>query len=550
MNFAVTIDWKFVVALGAATVGTIFAVKMDASAAERVSTHVVDACKEYALALNSERILRYRMMDWAYDLRIVCLFYWRVCMVVSKVAVCPICGKRTYMRIEDGRYLREYPIRFNCSNCRALIKGTYNMSLPGQKGVILYNANIEECDVNPHTKEILNADYVVEISGELPCAKVTPFDGKIIETTPYINASDQIDVIDWKNRLSYFVKNMEEWKAWRSIAFQLLNEGSTEYVPEALRNMMGEYSYRCDNYLKALHCLQEVVQEETKHLFHPENEDDVIVGLIAALSKIDKDKLHQFVLNKGGTDTLVSDYRKVIDVFSAFMNIYPNILPAETYMRYKKQDASLGIATCSFEDLKSFYQDTYESLLSLLYIPVCMDNILIRADYDCFDNAITGFINAPGFKGVRGTDYVKYVGMDNGKKADLINTHEPIQRILKIPVSKDLRNGIGHNNYKYDGLTQTIITFDYRKRNKEKMRTNLMDVALDCLGLARTSVIFGEILLFILRQELRTENMHSAIHPRFYKKVDRNDRCPCGSGMKYKKCCRNDIDAMKPVNGR
>ena len=55
MNLNVTIDWKFVVALGAATVGTIFAVKMDASAAERVSTHVADACKEYAFAVNSER---------------------------------------------------------------------------------------------------------------------------------------------------------------------------------------------------------------------------------------------------------------------------------------------------------------------------------------------------------------------------------------------------------------------------------------------------------------------------------------------------------------
>ena len=55
MNLIVTIDWKFVVALGLAAVGTIFAVKMDAEAAERVSTHTVDACKEYALAVNSER---------------------------------------------------------------------------------------------------------------------------------------------------------------------------------------------------------------------------------------------------------------------------------------------------------------------------------------------------------------------------------------------------------------------------------------------------------------------------------------------------------------
>lgn len=468
-------------------------------------------------------------------------------MVVPKVAVCPICGKKTYMKIEDGGYLKEYPVRFNCINCRALIKGTYNISLPGQKGLILYNAKVEECDVDANSERILNADYVVEISGELPCAKVKAFDCKIIKTTPFINATDKIDMMDRINRLSYFVKNMEEWKEWRSIAFQLLNEGSTDYVPEALKHMMGEYSYKCDNYLKALHCLQEVVQEETKHLFYPESEDDIIAGLIADLAVIDRDKLHQFVNDKGGTDTLVSDYRKVIEIFSTFMNIYPNILPAETYMRYKTPEPLLGIATCSFEDLKSFYQDAYESLLSLLYIPVCMDNILMRSDYTSFDSAITGFVNDPGFRGARGSDYAKYVGMDNGKKADLINNAEPIQKTLRIPVNKDLRNGIGHNNYKYDGLTQTITTFDYRRRNRIKMQTSLMEVALDCLGLARAAVVFGEILLFILRQELRADNMHSAIHPRFYKKVGQNDRCPCGSGLKYKKCCRNDIGEMKPI---
>lgn len=57
MNLNVIIDWKFVVALGTAVVGTIFAVKMDTDAVERVSTHVVDACKEYAIAGNSDRQL-------------------------------------------------------------------------------------------------------------------------------------------------------------------------------------------------------------------------------------------------------------------------------------------------------------------------------------------------------------------------------------------------------------------------------------------------------------------------------------------------------------
>lgn len=50
MNWNVVIDWKFVVALGAATAGIILATKMDPAAAERVSTVAVGACKELAIA--------------------------------------------------------------------------------------------------------------------------------------------------------------------------------------------------------------------------------------------------------------------------------------------------------------------------------------------------------------------------------------------------------------------------------------------------------------------------------------------------------------------
>lgn len=54
MDLTILIDWKFIAALGVSTVGIIFASKMDAAAAERVSTHVADACKEYAVAGNGD----------------------------------------------------------------------------------------------------------------------------------------------------------------------------------------------------------------------------------------------------------------------------------------------------------------------------------------------------------------------------------------------------------------------------------------------------------------------------------------------------------------
>ena len=52
MTYNVLIDWKFVVALGAAATLTIFAVKMDAATAERVSVHALDTYKDYAVAFS------------------------------------------------------------------------------------------------------------------------------------------------------------------------------------------------------------------------------------------------------------------------------------------------------------------------------------------------------------------------------------------------------------------------------------------------------------------------------------------------------------------
>ena len=52
MNFVVTLDWKFAVALGVAVSGVIFSVKMSPEAAEKVSIHAVDAFKEFAVAGN------------------------------------------------------------------------------------------------------------------------------------------------------------------------------------------------------------------------------------------------------------------------------------------------------------------------------------------------------------------------------------------------------------------------------------------------------------------------------------------------------------------
>lgn len=469
---------------------------------------------------------------------------WGEDMIVPKIAICPICGKKTYLRIEDGGYLNEYPIRVNCINCRALIKGVYIMSTHSNyRGVHLINADVEECDVDSNAKKIKNADYVADISGELPCKNVREFDGHLIYSSPYLEAAGNVESIENRiKRLSYFNQNMDEWKRKKSTAFQLLDEGSIEYIAKALSNRMGEYLYECDNYLKSLQCLQEVVLEETKYLFLEPEQDAYMTNLIKILAQIDKNKLHQLAEQMGGIHGIVLAYKKTIEVFSSFMNIYPNVLPAETYIRFKNKDiADIGIATCSFSDIKTFYQDAYEALVSLMYVPVCLDNIMIRGDYFKFAAKFNKLFIQKKYTDIP-DDYHKYLILDNGMKLNMLNATEALQGLVDIPANKSLRNGIGHNNIKYDGITQIITAFDLKDHSLIKFQGRLMDVAIDCLGLAKSAIIMSEIILFILRHEFRAENVRSIIHPRFYKGAQPNDKCPCGSGLKYKKCCRNDVE--------
>jgi len=288
------------------------------------------------------------------------------------------------------------------------------------------------------------------------------------------------------------------------------------------------------------------VLKNTHYLFIDPNQDDVVTEIIKILSQIDKEQIHEFVNRLGGTNRLVAAYRKTISVFSSFMDIYPNLLPAETYLRYKDANSdNFGISTCSFSDIKTFYQDSYETILSLLYIPVCLDNIISRGQYNIFSPSIIGIFQTDRYKRMSHySDYKKYIVLEKGMKLKQYDPTEPIQSLLAMSLNGSLRNGIGHNSFSYDGVSQTITVFDRRDPTKVELQTSLLNMATDCISIVRDAVVLSEIILFLLREQYRQEGKCSVMHPRFYQGVERNEKCPCGSQIKYKSCCKNDIDQL------
>ena len=134
-------------------------------------------------------------------------------MVKEYLAECPICEKVTALRIQEGHYLKEYPIRINCMNCRALIKGTFVMTNKPSDYNRLYLDNAKQIEITGATKEglPLGADYIAEISGELPCNLIRLNDGKTYKDTPFMETATLIDNVNqWLNRLEHFNEDIEK----------------------------------------------------------------------------------------------------------------------------------------------------------------------------------------------------------------------------------------------------------------------------------------------------------------------------------------------------
>lgn len=469
-------------------------------------------------------------------------------MVINKIIVCPVCGKRTLVRIENGGYLASYPIRVNCLNCKTLMKGEFNMRESQNKGFHMLNARIEEPEAESSVDgvAVTNADYIAEVSGELPCACVKE-NGGSLPLPPFMKAVNtekgKASMVSYIERLKLFSPQLEKWKKHEQIAFQLLDDGSLEYIGKALDDHLGKYSYICDNTIKKLECLQTVVLNDTQYLFFDGEQDKLVKSIINNLSEFDNHEILDFIKMIGGIKQLIADYRKIIEVFSEFMNIYSYLLPAEFFMKYSDDNSSeYAISTCSFTDIKSFYQDAYETCLSMMYLPVCLDNRKERNDFIVFSSKYSKTRPWTDKRQKLNDDLAKYKSLDNGMKLTLINNGEDFQNLVNIKADGQLRNGIGHNNYVYDGITQEIITFDKKKPDKTTSNNKLISIAIECIGLVKSSVAISEMIMFLLRAAYRQENDTTIMDLHFYKNANRKAKCPCGSGIIYKNCCEKEVN--------
>ena len=210
------------------------------------------------------------------------------------------------------------------------------------------------------------------------------------------------------------------------------------------------------------------------------------------------DKLYVFTERIGGRKGLIDAYRNVASVFSSFMEIYPYVLPAEGYLRYEdKTDKEIGISTCTFSDLKSFYLEAYEKLMSIIYIPMCIDNISQRGSFLAFNKKIEQGLSKINNQGEK-DNLDLWQEQDNGWRCDKFSYNEPLQKLIDFHANRDMRNSIGHAKVYYDGMAQKITFYSIKKPQKVSLTKSLLDFAVECIAFAKSSVMLAETIYFLI----------------------------------------------------
>lgn len=459
-------------------------------------------------------------------------------MVYNCFIKCQVCEKITRVRLQVG-WLPEHPIVVTCGECKTSLLGKVKI---GQEipGVTFSFENAEE--VNDE-----NADYMVECSGEFPVMKQRAAEDPLVNPiTPFMRAMNRMDSDDayeeFGKSVGTLINTIGNWSQYKRI-FDLSKDLNNEYLVKEIRKIFDESLMPCKNeleILKAVHMLE-------IHGFIEPLRKDVLnnLGFSEGILKLDMTKTKDLIdfldRNPGyGLKELQLLSYKVMD---EFLTVFPSLIPAFSMQYFKNETVdfeSEGSTTSNFDTVKQFYLDVYEALGNLLIIPVALNNIKYRNDYDNLNPLDSRNTTLSDFIGLTKANRYKYC-LDSEMYSDKLN----------IIVNSKLRNAIGHNDVEYDTASQRITYIPNPKDRTKIEEEYLLQFENEALRLFQSLLIVAEYI-YRLRELQIIQRMDAIDAMEYMNRISRmpgilpkrkkpypNDPCPCGSGKKYKKCCGN-----------
>ncbi|RJQ25145.1 hypothetical protein C4565_08975 [Candidatus Parcubacteria bacterium] len=369
---------------------------------------------------------------------------------------CEVCGKITMIKIGVSFSSTTHQIFIPCKNCDTLFFGFYNQN---DETVEIKTTFINAEDVS---SEKIKPDYICTISRDFLSQKI--FD--------YEKPEDTITFPEWmkfKNRIGdecyrQLFNNVEAlnnsasqaiheytrvMNLWFNSNFDLL-ASQLAYFLDADKNNIPLKTEQ--NYLSAI---RRLTISLTKDAFFGDEFDDFMEeskNFISTLYTTRPEEIKRYLEKLEELDLFKRIEKLIFDRIKAFYVYVPDLTPVFSLLYLSENERKLlfeplctfGTFTTSFEHIKPFYIDNFETIIKTLTLPLGLNNILKRGDFNIFgDPSISDLV-------VFNNIEISYNKMKHIESGSFLTSE--IDGIL----DNKLRNSIGHCDYQVNNLTQTI----------------------------------------------------------------------------------------------
>ncbi len=440
---------------------------------------------------------------------------------------CDVCSSIIRVRTQFG-WVENNPVKINCGNCDILID--VNCVLNPFKGEFRYE--FKNASLTAKRPE----NYIVETSGEFLVKKIASVDKSEYTFPPYMRVIQKTSIHEmevFKSKLINFLHEIiPNWHKHRRI-FELWNLEDKSYIKQEIHKFFPARLFPSNNLLEIERAIQTLFTTKFSIFLgkkSPVFYSEIINNEFQKMNSNDTKKIIDYCTKP--ENILASFQKKIFNILDKSIEIFPYILPAYGSYNFFKEhetDFNLGISTCTFDNIKQFYLDVFESMAEMSILLIALNNLKYRKNINDID---IQFINIGNIKNLN--DLKK---SSKGVIVKSVNPKEFYSEIFDWKMNNKLRNAIAHNNYVYNGTDQKIIYTPDDKKPDKKEDIYLVDFAIECVKLLQYAVIMGELI-----HNLRKIEFIFAGHPpctspdEFNKTMGRNEKCYCGSGIKYKNC--------------
>lgn len=404
-------------------------------------------------------------------------------MIDNILIQCKFCNCKIRMRFQMGFF--DIPFDFCCPECGVHIHGTRAIT----KSDVFTLNNANRISGRPD-----DADFYADFSVELPQRKITKFvsmeqllkDGfsPFMMMTRLYPDDSYAKLMDKIQRLLSFRNNI--WPKLLPL-YDLFFNKRIDIAATAYLDLSNRFVVK--NELDAAMALHQTSTCGLASMLSVGTLSEYTKYSERIITKLPLNQLFELINDLDGQAFFQSILKRLVGIYKRWFadleKYIPSIMLSLGGAKEKFNKETHGIATTSFEDMKSFYSDSYELLLDMVDISVGLNNLELRGDHRVF----SPMANVRSFSA--------YKKQAKSERLKSLIAEELFSK--PIYLNRNVRNAIAHYDYEFDTSSQKIIFHDKYKSNEETVEIYLIDLSLLCYENMEILMYMNE-LMYTLRK--------------------------------------------------